>query len=271
MDAVNDELERRPNGGMLGEWKELAMPSNRRRVMVGVFIFIFMQMAGSNAINYFSPRIFKSIGLTGQSTSLYATGIYGIVRLVFIFLAMYYIVDRFGRRKMLMGGAAIMLFSMWLIGAYIKIANPEESHDHHLSAGGYTAITFIYVYAVGWSLSFAGVPWIYCAEIFPLPIRGIGMALCVATHWLFNFVIARSVPYMMTNIGYGTYFVFAACLTLSIPFVYFFVPETKGLSLEEIDVLFGGAPPSAIMAAELDKVDEEKGEIMYMERVSDKA
>lgn len=270
MDTVNDELERRPNGGMIGEWKELAVPSNRKRITVGVIIFIFMQMAGSNAINYFSPRIFKSIGLTGQSTGLYATGIYGIVRLVFIFAAMYYIVDRFGRRKMLIGGGIVMGFSMWLIGTYVKIANPTASTHPHLTAGGYTAITFIYVYAVGWSLSFAGVPWIYCSEIFPLPIRGIGMALCAATHWLFNFVIARSVPYMISNIGYGTYFVFASCLTVSIAFVYFFMPETKGLSLEEIDVLFGGSPPSAIMAAELDRVDEEKGEAMYVEQVGEK-
>jgi sugar porter (SP) family MFS transporter len=266
MDTVEDELERRPNGGMAGEWKELARPSNRKRVFVGVFIFIFMQMAGSNAINYFSPRIFKSIGLVGQSTGLYATGIYGIVRLLFITLAMYFLVDRFGRRKLLMGGAGVMLFAMWFIGSYIKIAQPEAQKHPQLSAGGYAAITFIYIYAVGWSLSYAGVPWIYCSEIFPLPIRGIGMALCTATHWLFNFVIARSVPYMVSNIGYGTYFVFAACLTLSIPFVYFCVPETKGLSLEEIDVLFGGEPPSAVIAAELEKGDMEKGETIYVEK-----
>jgi hypothetical protein len=66
------------------------------------------------------------------------------------------------------------------------------------------------------------------------------MAICTATHWLFNFVIARSVPYMITNIGYGTYFVFASMTTLSVAFVFFFLPETKGLSLEEIDVLFDG-------------------------------
>lgn len=72
-----------------------------------------------------------------------------------------------------------------------------------------------------------------------LRIRSIGVAICTATHWLMNFVIARSVPYMITSIGFGTYFVFAAMLSISIPFVYFFVPETKGLSLEDMDVLFG--------------------------------
>jgi sugar porter (SP) family MFS transporter len=251
MDTVNDELENRPNRGMVAQWKELAVPSNRRRVLVGIFIFIFMQGAGSNAINYFSPRIFKSIGLKGQSTGLYATGIYGVVRLVCVIFAMYFVVDRFGRRNMLMGGATVMLISMWFIGAYIKIAQPGTSGS--LSAGGYAAVTFIYIFAVGFCFSYAGVPWIYCSEIFPLRIRGVGMAVCTATHWLFNFVIARSVPYMVSNINYGTYFVFATCLTLSIPFVYFFVPETKGLSLEEVDVLFGGSGPSSLEGTMLDE------------------
>jgi hypothetical protein len=140
-----------------------------------------------------------------------------------------------------------------------------------LTAGGYAAVTFIYIFAVGFCFSYAGLPWIICSEIFGLRMRGIGMAVCTATHWLFNFVIARSVPYMVSNIGlaqfpwisaikladtfldrYGTYFVFASFITLSIPFVYFCVPETKGLSLEEIETLFGEES-----AAESDAVLEE--------------
>jgi MFS family permease len=178
---------------------------------------------------------------------------------------MYYVVDKFGRRNMLMGGAAVMLVSMWFIGAYIKIAKPGTTA--HLSAGGYAAVTFIYIFAVGFCFSYAGVPWIYCSEIFPLRIRGIGMAICTATHWLFNFVIARSVPYMVSNIGYGTYFVFATCLTLSIPFVYFFVPETKGLSLEEIDILFGGLGSGTLDAAGLEEAKlGSKHDVEYVER-----
>jgi sugar porter (SP) family MFS transporter len=267
MDTVTSDLETHPNGGMLAQWKELGAPTNRRRVLVGVFMFIFMQGCGSNAINYFSPRIFKSIGLTGQNTGLYATGIYGIVRLVCVVIAMHYVVDKFGRRNMLMGGALVMLTAMWFIGAYIKIAKPGTTA--HLTAGGYAAVTFIYIFAVGFCFSYAGVPWIYCAEIFPLRIRGVGMACCTATHWLFNFVIARSVPYMVSNIGYGAYFVFGTCLTLSIPFVYFFVPETKGLSLEEVDVLFGGVGSGPLIAARLEDAElGEKKEAMFVERVS---
>lgn len=131
---------------------------------------------------------------------------------------------------------------MWYIGAYIKVAAPSAS-AHNIGAGGYAAITLIYVYAVGWSFSWAGIPWIYAAEIFPLRIRSPCVSICVTIHWVMNFVIARSVPYMIVNIGFGTYFVFAASMTLALPWVFFFVPETKNLGLEEMDALFGGAAP----------------------------
>ncbi|CAD0083812.1 unnamed protein product [Aureobasidium vineae] len=251
MDTVNEQLESPHDQGLVSQFKELRVPSNRRRILAGFFIFVFMQFAGSNAINYYSPRIFKSIGLNGQSTGLYATGIYGIVRLVCVIIAMYYVVDRFGRRKMLMGGAAVMATAMWFIGAYIKIANPAQ-HAVGLSAGGYAAVAFIYIFAVGFCFSYAGL----------------GMALCTATHWLFNFVIARSVPYMISNIGFGTYFVFAACTTVSIIFVYFCVPETKGLSLEEIDVVFGGEFTSGLEGAALEevKIGEEATHVEYIQK-----
>lgn len=218
--------------------------------------------------SYYSPRIFKSVGLTGSDTSLYATGIYGIVRLVCVIIAMYFVVDRVGRTKMLMGGAVVMLVAMWFIGAYIKISDPTASSSSGgLDPAGYAAITFIYVFAVGFCFSYAGIPWIYCSEIFPLRIRSVGVAICVAIHWLLNFVIARSVPYMISNIGYGTYFVFASFTTLSIPFVYFCLPETKGLSLEEIDVLFDG-PTGAMDDVMLEeaKLGEEKGGATHIER-----
>lgn len=81
--------------------------------------------------------------------------------------------------------------------------------------------------------------WIYASKIFLLRIRFPCVSLCIEVHCILNFVIARSVPYMISNIGYGTYFLFAAFITISVPWVFFFVPETKGLSLVDMDVLFG--------------------------------
>ena len=112
--------------GLIAEFKELFGPNNRYRIFLGVMIFIFMQMAGSNAINvsgtaipfqfikltllqYFSPRIFASIGLKGGSTTLVSTGIYGVVRFVAVIIAMSCFVDQFGRTKLLVWGSALMV------------------------------------------------------------------------------------------------------------------------------------------------------------------
>ncbi len=161
-----------------------------------------------------------------------------------------------------MANAFFQAFAMYFLGAYVKISPPVvpvKGQTTSISAGGYAAATMIYIYAVAFCFSWAGVPWIYCSEIFPLRIRSVCVAITSATHWLFNFVIAQSVPYMISNIGFGTYFVFAAMLTLSVPFVFFFVPETKGLSLEDMDALFGvpGADRHLFPYIE----DEEKAEV----------
>ena len=143
-------------------------------------------------------------------------------------------------------------FCMYFIAAYIAIAKPSATQPH-LQASGYAAATMIYIYAVGYCFSWAGIPWIYCSEIFPIRIRSLAMAICTAVHWLMNFMIARSVPYMISNIGYGTYLVFAACLTLAVPFVYFLVPETKGRSLEKMDGIFHRSQTQAVQRMDLEK------------------
>ncbi|KAB8269767.1 general substrate transporter [Aspergillus minisclerotigenes] len=237
---LEDERENNPGKGLWVEIKELTHPGIRDRLFLGFMIMIFCQMAGSNAINHYSPRIFRSIGLTGSKTTLISTGLYGIVRLVAVCIAMYWTVDRFGRTRMLMWGSALMAFCMWFIGAFVKLHATTNHADvkGHTSAGSYAAAVFIFVYAFGFCFSWAGVPWIICSEIYPLRVRSLGMAICTATHWLLNFVIARSFPYMIRNIKFGTYFLFASFLTLAIPFVWLMVPETKGLKLEEVDDVF---------------------------------
>lgn len=158
-------------------------------------------------------------------------------------------------------------FAMWFIGSYIKIAAPQSSGSSEITPGGYAAVVMIYVYAVGWCFSWAGIPWIYAAEIFPLRIRSPCVSICVAVHWVMNFVIARSSPYMISDIGFGTYFLFAACMTIAIPWVFFFVPETKNVGLEDMDQLFGMAPVERLYYDRKDAAtDEELGGTAHVEK-----
>lgn len=125
---------------------------------------------------------------------------------------------------------------MYYLGGFVT-----ASKSPHLTPASIVAAIAVYVFAVFFSLSWAGIPWVYASEIYPTGVRSLAMSIAAGTHWLMNFVIARSTPYMISNIKGGAYFLFAACTTLSIPFVWFCLPETKGRRLEDMDVLFSDA------------------------------
>lgn len=250
IDQIQFEAPSGPSN-WLSTYRDCFSRSILPRLVTGMILMIFFQMSGTNAINYYSPRIYASLGFHGVSSQFLATGIYGVVRFVCTLIAMVLVVDRLGRRTMILFGSVSMGLCMWYIGAYLSIAHPEQhtgTGDRPSSA--YSAIVFIYIYAACFCFSYAGVPWIYCSEIFPARLRVHCTSLTSATHWAFNLLIARATPYMLEGIGASTYFVFAACLTVAIPWAWFCMPETKGLTLEEMDELWGG--PAQLESAHID-------------------
>jgi len=108
-------------------------------------------MAGTNAVNYYSPRIFQSLGLSAASAKLFATGVYGVVRFVSTLIAMILFTDRFGRVSMIVTGGSIMAVCMWIVGALVKTYPPVVGAD--ISAGQYAAIVLIFVWAVAFCFS----------------------------------------------------------------------------------------------------------------------
>lgn len=220
--------------------KRLFGRQNIRRLYTGVLVMIFFQMAGTNAVNYYSPLIFQSFGLNSASAKLFATGVYGVVRFVSTLIAMVLFTDRFGRRTMLVYGGGAMAVFMWIIGALTHTFPPSTSASGPSSAQ-IAAIVMIFLWAVSFCFSYAGIPWIYCAEIFTLDTRVYGMAICTAVHWAFNLMIAKAVPYMIANLTPGgLFFIFAACTSVGSIWEYFCMPETKGRTLEEIEEAFSG-------------------------------
>jgi len=209
-----------------------------RRMLLGTSLFIFQNGTGINAINYYSPTIFKSIGITGSNTGLFTTGIFGVIKTCSTFIWIFFLIDHAGRRNLLFLGAGGGLVCMYYIGAYIKIAAPQLHPTTTLSSGGISAMAFFYLWTIFYSLSWNGTPWIINAEMFPGQVRGVTQTLAAMSNWLWAFVIARATPTMFTSMGYGVYIFFATMMVISIPFIFFFLPETKNVPLDEMNRLF---------------------------------
>lgn len=206
-----------------------------RRLAIGCCIMFFQQFMGCNAMIYYAPTMFASLGLNGNTTSLLATGVYGIVNCLSTIPAIVFI-DRFGRRPLLMLGAAGTCISLCIVGGIIA-AYGDTLSNHKVA--GWAGIAFIYIYDVNFSYSFAPIGWILPSEIFNLSIRSKAISITTSTTWMCNFIIGLVTPDMLASIKWGTYIFFAVFCLLAGGFVYFFVPETKGKTLEDMDLAFG--------------------------------
>lgn len=223
-------------------FKEALRPGIRNRVLLAISLKVMQNLTGLQVINYYSPIIFQSIGLSGTSNSLLATGVFGIVKMVATAFTMLLAVDTIGRRPLLIVDSAGSMLCMYYLGAYSKLSNSFDSADVAGSpdAGGYVAIVLVYGFVIFFAISWNGVPWIFASEVFPNRIRALGMMIAMCSTGLVQFSIVYSTPYMISGIKYGMFFFFGACITVALVHLYLFIPETKGISLEHMDFLFEG-------------------------------
>ncbi|KAI1823301.1 quinate permease [Xylaria intraflava] len=242
---VDEEVERYRREVGVGFWKPFASLRIKRvqwRFFLGSMLFFWQNGSGINAINYYSPTVFSSLGITGKNTGFLTTGLFGVVKTVLTIIWLLYMIDHLGRRNLLIVGALGGSISMWIIGVYIKIANPANSPTDDIPPAGIAAIFFFYLWTAFYTPSWNGTPWVLNAELFDQNTRSLGQASAAASNWFWNFLISRFTPQLFNDLGYGVYFFFASLMALSILFVFFLIPETKGLPLEAIDQLFETRP-----------------------------
>ncbi|KAJ5936279.1 hypothetical protein N7454_005577 [Penicillium verhagenii] len=218
---------------------------NVKRVAFGWTIMFFQQWSGIDAIIYYASNIFKSLGLTGGTIALLATGVTGVVFIISTVPGML-VIDKLGRKPMLLGGSIVMFCSMVIVGVIVS----QYQHDwpSH-KAAGWTAVALIWLYIAGFGATWGPVSWTLVSEIFPLSIRAKGASIGASSNWINNFAIAFFVPPMLASWEWGTYIFFAVFLGIGIVWVWFYLPETKGTSLEEMDRVFGSK--AGIQDAEL--------------------
>ncbi|KAI4711168.1 hypothetical protein J4E89_003733 [Alternaria sp. Ai002NY15] len=219
-------------------WKEVLLPGNRYRFITGFVLMFWQQFSGTNSIGYYAPQIFQTIGVSAANASLFATGIYGTVKVITTGIFLIVGIDFIGRKYSLVAGAAWMASMMFIIGAVLA-TNPPNPDSGSVSSASIAMVAMIYLYVIGYSASWGPVPWVYLGEIFPTRLRSYGVGMGAATQWLFNFVITKITPAAINSIGWKTFLMFGIfCLSMGI-FATFFIKETKGKTLEEIDILFG--------------------------------
>tara|TARA_A100001011_G_scaffold400784_1_gene518760 strand:- start:1461 stop:2828 length:1368 start_codon:yes stop_codon:yes gene_type:complete len=183
-------------------------------------IAFFNQFSGINAVLYYAPRIFEETGL-GKDASLFNSIILGVTNLIFTYLGVI-LIDRIGRKKLMLIGSIGYIISLTIIALSIK-SNPF----------GINSSMFIFSFIASHAVGQGTVIWVFISEIFPNSLRSKGQAFGSSVHWVLAAIIPAFIPYLLNSIGSQIiFFFFAFMMSLQLLFVVFIMPETKGVSIE---------------------------------------
>ncbi|MGF7230843.1 sugar porter family MFS transporter [Arachidicoccus sp.] len=221
------EIERSFHAKHSVSWKLLFKKTYRPILFIGILVAVFQQVTGINAIIYYAPVIFKATGIS-SSSSLLQTIIIGVVNVIFTLVAIG-LVDRIGRRKLLLIGSVLMGLSLTAVGLCFRY----HYFDH------YIVLVFMLLYVASFSATMGAVVWVYLAEIFPNLIRSLALSIATLALWLADFASTLIFPIMTKHFGVSVpMFCYALFCVIAFIYMYLKVKETKGKSLEEIEILF---------------------------------
>ena len=206
--------------------KELLHPSLRRVLIVGILFSLFAHITGIDTIIYYGPIIFLESGFKTDS-ALLASVIIGITNLIFTFVGMA-MVDKAGRRFLLLVGIAGMGISMTLVGFCMQ--------SDMISAKW--TLLWIMTYIASFAMSIGVVIWVYLSEIYPTRVRGQALSVATMVLWLGNVILTQLFPIMMERFSGGTFYIFSFICLLAFIFTWTMVKETRGVSLEEIEKIW---------------------------------
>ncbi|MFI2742183.1 sugar porter family MFS transporter [Zhouia sp. PK063] len=195
-------------------------------IMLAFFIAFFNQLSGINSVIYYAPRIFSDAGL-GEETALFSTIGIGIVNLVFTLIGMY-LIDRSGRKKLMLIGSIGYIISLFFVGRAFLTGETE----------GIIVPVLLFVFIAAHAIGQGAVIWVFISEIFPNKVRAYGMSLGSSSHWVFAALITTLFPLVAQAPSIGPakiFFFFCIMMVLQLLFVIFIMPETKDITLEEME------------------------------------
>jgi len=211
-----------------GSWRELWSPNLRPALVIGVGLAVFQQFTGINTVIYYAPTIFQLAGLQSKASAILATAGVGVVNVLLTILALE-LLDRVGRRPLLIWGLIGMVLSLALLGIGFLTQNPTP-------ALAWTSMICVMAYVACFAISLGPIFWLMIAEIYPLKLRSRAMSLAAAANWGSNFLVALTFLTLLDALGRpGTFWLYAFVGIVALVFVLRLVPETKGKTLEQIE------------------------------------
>jgi MFS transporter, SP family, galactose:H+ symporter len=210
-------------------WKALLAPSVRKPFLIGIGVAVFQSITGINTVIYYAPQIFQLAGYEAAQTALFATILVGAVNVVVTVIALW-LIDRIGRRPLLIAGLIGMAASLAVLG--ISFLGRGE-------LSGLTAVVALLVFVAFFAVSLGPVAWLIISEVYPLGIRGRAMGIASFSNWVCNYFVSLTFLTLIQVLGTaGTFWLYAIICFLGLWFVIKLVPETKGKTFEEIQTFW---------------------------------
>ncbi|KAH8845288.1 hypothetical protein MCOR27_008216 [Pyricularia oryzae] len=248
--AHQEEMEATKGTGFWGMLKEMfTVPSNLYRIWLALMAQIMSQWSGAGSITLYAPDLFKLLGIAGTNETLLVTAVFGIVKLIAAIICALFLVDVIGRKRSLLIGISLQAVSMIYVASFLT-AVPKLGVDDALAmndaqlGASKGAIAMIYISGFGWALGWNSMQYLLTSELFPLRIRALATSMAMTFHFANQYGNARALPNMLLPFGKGginpngSFWTFAIITILGGFWVWFFVPETAGRSLESMDRLF---------------------------------
>ena len=214
-----------------GRWADLFSRSVRPALVVGIGLAVFQQITGINTVIYYAPKILQAAGFNSASGAILATVGVGVVNVAMTILAMF-LVDRAGRRPLLLVGIAGMIITLGVLGLSFRISNPSGQL-------AWIAVICLMGYVASFAISLGPIFWLLIAEIYPLKIRGLAEGTAATFNWASNLIVSLTFLTLVEKLGASsTFLLYAFASVASWLFAYYLVPETKGRTLEQIETFW---------------------------------
>lgn len=230
--TIRIEIQESIDKATKNQWNYFKNPMLKKALYVGIGLSILQQLTGINAILYYAPEIFKNLG-SSTDVSLLETSTLGVVNLIATLLAIR-LVDKMGRKPLLYIGSIGMALSLMVVGIAI-----------HFNASGNWVLPFLLLFMASFSISWGPIVWVLLSEIFPSKIRSLALAISVFIQWVANFAVTQFFPSLVENQwlklhynGAFPFYLFSIICFISVIFVRKLVPETKNISLEQMDTIW---------------------------------